>query len=73
MTWFDGECDEHGPLEDGQCPRCPTKEELIAARDFYGLACRVLEEHWEGGWATKASYLGRAMEMCFEAGKETGK
>lgn len=69
MGWMDDECEEHGPLdESGQCSQCPTKEQLIAAGDFYGLAYRVLDEHRCGGEATKASYLGDAMKLCFEAG-----
>lgn len=72
MSWFDGICEEHGPLDEGgQCPQCPTKEQLIEAGDFYGLAYRVLDEHQCGSEATKASYLGEAMQQCFEAGKRS--
>ena len=69
MSWIDDECDEHGPLVDHECPECPTKEQLIEARDFSALAYRVLDEHQYGGYATKAHYLGKAMQQCFKAGQ----
>ena len=70
--WTDSECEEHGPFDD-VCPKCPTVDEMIAAGDFYGVACRVLCVHEHGGWATKASFLGDAMQQCFEAGRASLK
>lgn len=69
MSWIENECDEHGPLnEEGVCPECPTKEQMLAEKDFYGVVCRIFDEHWCGSSATKASYLGDWMRKAYEAG-----
>lgn len=71
MSWIEGECDEHGPLVDHVCPECPTKEEMLAKRDFYGVVCRIFDEHWCGSDATKASYLSDWMRRAYRAGQSS--